>query len=83
MTINELLKTEKFGGRKWPGEVLRLAMLKTHYRQPIDWTVKALEEAEKAHENWYDVSKAFAQPSGTAQSIVLDAACRRSQYAAG
>ena len=46
VTIHELLHTEKFGGRKWPGEVLRLAMLKTHYRQPIDWTVKALEEAE-------------------------------------
>ncbi|BCB20474.1 cysteine--tRNA ligase [Bosea sp. ANAM02] len=47
VTINELLETDVFGGRKWPGEVLRLAMLKTHYRQPIDWTVKALEEAEK------------------------------------
>ncbi len=48
VTINELLETDKFGGRKWPGEVLRLAMLKTHYRQPIDWTVKALEEAHVA-----------------------------------
>ncbi|PSC05724.1 cysteine--tRNA ligase [Alsobacter soli] len=47
VTIHELLATEKFGGRTWPGEVLRLAMLKTHYRQPIDWTVKALEEAER------------------------------------
>jgi cysteinyl-tRNA synthetase len=46
VTIDELLSTEKFGGRRWPGEVLRLAMLKTHYRQPIDWTVRALEEAE-------------------------------------
>ena len=46
VTINELLETDKFGGRKWSGSVLRLAMLKTHYRQPIDWTVKALEEAE-------------------------------------
>ena len=36
VTIHELLNTEKFGGRKWPGEVLRLAMLRTHYRQPID-----------------------------------------------
>ena len=25
----------------WPGEVLRFNMLRTHYRQPIDWTVKA------------------------------------------
>jgi cysteinyl-tRNA synthetase len=54
VTINELLETEKFGGRRWPGEVLRLAMLKTHYRQPIDWTVKALEEAEKTLESWHD-----------------------------
>ena len=52
VTIHELLHTEKFGGRKWPGEVLRLAMLRTHYRQPIDWTVKALEEAEKTLERW-------------------------------
>ncbi len=52
VTIHELLNTEKFGGRKWPGEVLRLAMLRTHYRQPIDFTVKALEEAEKTLRRW-------------------------------
>jgi cysteinyl-tRNA synthetase len=45
ITINELLETDKFGGRKWPGEVLRLAMLMTHYREPIDFSVKRLEEA--------------------------------------
>jgi cysteinyl-tRNA synthetase len=56
VTINELLETEVFGGRKWPGEVLRLAMLKTHYRQPIDWTVKALEEAEKTLADWAAVA---------------------------
>ena len=55
VTIHELLRTAKFGGRKWPGEVLRLAMLRTHYRQPIDWTVKALEEAEATLDRWYDV----------------------------
>ncbi|WP_332701293.1 cysteine--tRNA ligase [Devosia sp.] len=46
VTINELLETDKFGGRKWPGEVLRLAMLMTHYREPIDFSVRRLEEAE-------------------------------------
>ena len=46
VTIHELLATGKFGGKKWSGETLRLAMLRTHYRQPIDWTIKALEEAE-------------------------------------
>jgi cysteinyl-tRNA synthetase len=53
VTIRELLHTDKFGGRKWPGEVLRLAILKTHYRQPIDFTVKALQEAEKTLDRWY------------------------------
>ena len=58
VTIHELLHTEKFGGRKWPGEVLRLAMLRTHYRQPIDWTVKALEEAETNLRRWTEFVEA-------------------------
>jgi len=57
VTIHELLETETFGGRKWPGEVLRLAMLKTHYRQPIDWTVKALEEVEKTLQDWAEAAQ--------------------------
>ena len=57
VTINELRQTDVFGGRKWPGEVLRLAMLKTHYRQPIDWTVKALEEAEKTLQDWAEAAQ--------------------------
>ena len=52
VTIRELLTTSNFGGRKWPGEVLCLAMLRTHYRQPIDWTVRALEDAEKTLHDW-------------------------------
>lgn len=52
VTLNELLDTKKFGERKWPGEVLRLAMLRTHYRQPIDWTVAALEEAYRTGLTW-------------------------------
>jgi cysteinyl-tRNA synthetase len=38
VTIHELLKD-------WPGEVLRLQMMMTHYRQPIDWTRKQTETA--------------------------------------
>ncbi|MGN6287581.1 MAG: cysteine--tRNA ligase [Afipia sp.] len=52
ITINELLTTDKFGGRKWSGEVLRLAMLKTHYRSPIDWTFRSLDEADKTLRSW-------------------------------
>ncbi|MCB1423945.1 MAG: cysteine--tRNA ligase, partial [Nitratireductor sp.] len=52
VTIHDLLHTEKFGGRKWPGEVLRLAMLMTHYREPIDFSIKRLEEAESILAKW-------------------------------
>jgi cysteinyl-tRNA synthetase len=41
VTIRELLKD-------WPGEVIRFNMLRTHYRQPLDWTVKGLEESRSA-----------------------------------
>jgi cysteinyl-tRNA synthetase len=52
VTIDELLNTEKFGGRTWPGQVLRLAMLMTHYREPIDFSIKRLEEAERLLAKW-------------------------------
>jgi cysteinyl-tRNA synthetase len=47
VTIRELISTSIFGGEQWPPQALRLAMLRTHYRQPIDWTVRGLEEADQ------------------------------------
>jgi len=77
VTINELLATNKFGGRSWPGDVLRLAMLKTHYRQPIDFTVKALEEAEKTLANWAELAGRHhvSLTSGSVDPALLDALC--------
>src|SRR6185295_8368083 len=46
----------------WPGDVVRLAMLGSHYRQPINWTVKGLEEAEKALSSFFDAASAEADP---------------------
>src|SRR6185503_4202113 len=43
VTIHELLTD--WVGYKWPGEALRFNMLKTHYRQPLDWTQASLSEA--------------------------------------
>src|SRR6202171_797034 len=53
VTIHELL------GR-WPGDVLRLNMLKTHYRSPIDWTIRGLEESRQIINSWADA----IQPHG-------------------
>lgn len=55
----------------WPGEVLRLNMLKTHYRQPIDWTVKGLEESARTLEQWFDAAAPDAHPRPAA--AVLEA----------
>jgi len=35
--------------------VLRMTMLRTHYRSPIDWTLRALEESQKTLLNWANV----------------------------
>jgi cysteinyl-tRNA synthetase len=48
VTIREAWSGTSFGGRAWSGDALRLALLRTHYRQPIDLTIKALDEAERA-----------------------------------
>jgi cysteinyl-tRNA synthetase len=46
ITIRELLAD-------WPGEVVRFNMLRTHYRQPMDWTLRGLEESAKTLDDWY------------------------------
>jgi cysteinyl-tRNA synthetase len=68
VTIHELLETEKFGGRKWPGEVLRLAMLMTHYREPIDLSVRRLEEAESVLARMW--RRGGAEDAGVAESVM-------------
>jgi cysteinyl-tRNA synthetase len=55
VTIHELLTSDKFGERSWDAPTLRLAMLRTHYRQPIDWTVRGLEESDRTLRNWANV----------------------------
>jgi cysteinyl-tRNA synthetase len=59
--------------KDWPGDVARLAMLSSHYRQPINWTVKGLEEAEKALASFYDAASAEADPRPA--PAVLEALC--------
>ncbi|MBD8892802.1 cysteine--tRNA ligase [Roseibium litorale] len=72
VTIHDLLETEVFGGRKWPGEVLRLAMLMTHYREPIDFSVKRLEEAERLLAKWPAVEASNAEPSAEVLAALGD-----------
>jgi cysteinyl-tRNA synthetase len=52
ITIRELLAADTFGGRSWTGDTLRFAMLQTHYRQPIDWTVQLLNQSAARLTRW-------------------------------
>ena len=51
VTVHELLRG--WQGYGWPGEALRFNMLRTHYRQPLDWTLVGLDEAHKTLWEWY------------------------------
>jgi cysteinyl-tRNA synthetase len=57
-TISELLAD-------WPGEVLRFNMLRTHYRQPIDWTINGLETSWKSLEDLYKYAGTYSSSGWT------------------
>jgi cysteinyl-tRNA synthetase len=67
VTIRDLLAD-------WPGEVLRLSMLKAHYRSPMDWTLKGLEESAKTLDDWYWIAADIIgeQPSGAVIEALSD-----------
>ncbi len=62
VTIHELLQD-------WPGEVLRFNMLRSHYRQPMDWTVHGMKESWDILERWYGETKGVAAPSVGSQFL--------------
>jgi cysteinyl-tRNA synthetase len=72
-TIRQLLETRMFGHQMWPGEVLRLAMLGTHYRQPIDFSRSALEEARYKLNVWYHAIGDDVVPSRKPTAEVINA----------
>ncbi|WP_062234484.1 cysteine--tRNA ligase [Aureimonas sp. N4] len=70
VTIADILESDKVGGRSWPGEAVRLLMLKTHYREPIDFTAARLEEAVRELDRW----ERFAKEAGAAAAEAPDEA---------
>jgi cysteinyl-tRNA synthetase len=73
VTIRELLETKDVdGSRRWHGEAVRLAMLRTHYRQPINWTFAALEEARSDLNRWYRAI-GDVEPTPYVSEAVIDA----------
>ena len=46
LLVRELIKTE-------PGEVIRLALLSAHYKQPLDWSAASIESARRMLDRLY------------------------------
>ena len=60
VTVDQLLAQ----GHK--GEVLRLALLSAHYRQPLDWTEALIEQSKATLDRWYDLLRNV--PAGDAEA---------------
>ena len=75
VTIRDLLETGNFGNSTWPGDTLRLAMLRTHYRDPIDWTVRELRRAQQELVEWYRLVQGEISFALTIDQGVVDALC--------
>ncbi len=60
--------------KKWPGEVLRFALLSAHYRQPLEWTDELVENSKRQLDKFYRLlAEATDAPVAAKppQSIVL------------
>jgi len=68
LVVHELLKT-------WPGEALRYVLLSAHYRQPLDWSERALEQALATLDRLYGVLRDHppAVSTGAADPAILAA----------
>ncbi|MGE3231964.1 MAG: cysteine--tRNA ligase, partial [Hyphomicrobium sp.] len=72
ITIHQLLATRDFGASQWHGRVIRLAMLGTHYRQPIDWTAERLLQARATLLDFADLL-ASVEPAAAPNADVVAA----------
>ncbi len=70
VTIRELLAEKKFGEQQWHGRVLRFAMLSTHYRQPIDWTLDRLLQARSTLMEWARLLHGVAPAESVSEDVM-------------
>ena len=53
-----------------PGEVIRLALLSTHYRHPLDWTADGIEKARLSTDKFYNALRKAGVEDGAADDNV-------------
>jgi len=65
-----ILSIKDFKG-KINGQILRLALMSAHYKQPLDWNDKLLEECKNTIEKWYNVYLPLKVPSKIPDDMML------------
>ena len=56
--------------QQYPPEVLRFVLLKAHYRQPLDWSAAAVQQARATLDGWYGVLRDLADVATDADTAV-------------
>ncbi len=67
-TVHDLLE-------EFPGEAIRLVLLQTHYRQPLDFTKAGIAEARKTLDRWYRAAAEAGTAAATPPVAVVEALC--------
>jgi cysteinyl-tRNA synthetase len=68
-TVHDLLQ-------EFPGEAIRLTLLKTHYRQPLDFTKDGIREAKAELDGFYGALRGVpVTDSDEASAALMDALC--------
>jgi cysteinyl-tRNA synthetase len=76
ITIREL--RDGWKGKRWHRPEIRLLMLSSQYRQPLDWTLQGLEEAQRVISHWEQITanvdhdKIEIKPSEPLANALLD-----------
>jgi cysteinyl-tRNA synthetase len=65
-----ILKIKDFKN-KTNGQVLRFALMSAHYKQPLDWNDKLLEDCKNTIEKWYDLYLPLKNTSKISDDILL------------
>jgi cysteinyl-tRNA synthetase len=63
-TVNSLLE-------EFPGEAIRLALLSTHYRQPLNFTKTGIADAKRKLDGWYRLMSAPPDGEAVPEAVFL------------
>ena len=64
-----ILKIKDFR-KKISGQIIRLALMSAHYKQPLDWNNKLLSDCESTLDKWYKVYSSNLKPIKVSNEIL-------------